>query len=423
MTADSPDPEATETIVQTPRDGQAEKPPEEQTPATLSDGDLQESTELLKPSEPHTVSVPTDHPVEGSLSSSIWQDILENVSKPPSNDELRDLVNNWQSVLRSGKLPTLRFASDTAAPPLQFIAVPESESINRLWFVGDVHGDILGLETAIRYIDTQDPEATICFLGDLFDRGYRHDLVLFRFMQLIDRNPSKVAFVVGNHDEGLYYGHDAQRFSSSVRPSEASDWLNEQPTDSPWRELANVAIQFFERAPRALLLPDGLLVAHGGVPHVDLQNMLNSSDDLEKTEFLEDFVWTRLHETAKKRIPNRSTRGCSLGIKDFDSFCSKLQKLLGRPVRRIIRGHDHLEPRFKQFSRYREHPVLTINTICHRLDSEMPGTFEMPLIVAKYEAGEMPTIHRLCVPRHLLEAIYSRKLDAIQSEGSPNESR
>jgi hypothetical protein len=384
--------------------------------------DLPESIDLPEQSEPLPVEVSEIDPKWGE-SSSVWQKIEEIVSKHPSDDEILSLVQHWESVLSTDRLPMLRFANDVTSSPARFIAVPALESINCLWFIGDVHGDILGLETAIEYITTKDPEPTICFLGDLFDRGYRHGSVLFRFMQLVNDKPGKVAFVVGNHDEGLSYDDDTQTFWSSVRPSEASDWLNEEAMDSPWRKLARIAIPFFERAPRAILLPDGLLVAHGGVPHVDLQEKLNSTSDLENADLLEDFVWTRLHETAKKRIPNRSTRGCSLGIDDFDNFCSRLHNVLGRPVQRMIRGHDHLEFRFAQFPRYRKHPVLTINTMCHRLSSEMPGTFQMPLIIAKYEAGQLPRIHRLRIPRHVLDAIYPKDPGGIEREGSRDESR
>jgi hypothetical protein len=181
--------------------------------------------------------------------------------------------------------------------------------------------------------------------------------------------------------------------------------------DSAWRQLAIIAIGFFREAPRAMLLPDGLLVAHGGVPHVDRHSTFTEMADLEKPSALEDFVWTRLHGTAKKRIPNRSTRGCSLGIEDFNSFCLKLEELSERRVTGMIRGHDHLEKRFGTYPRYHQF-VLTINSMCHRLGSELSGEFAMPLIVAEYEQGRTPTIHRLNVPAQVIEAIYGGNRDA-----------
>jgi hypothetical protein len=46
---------------------------------------------------------------------------------------------------------------------------------------------------------------------------------------------------------------------------------------------------------------------------------------------LQDFVWLRAHPRARKRIPNRTTRGSEFGREDFAAFCD-LATRLGRPV-------------------------------------------------------------------------------------------
>jgi len=143
---------------------------------------------------------------------------------------------------------------------------------------------------------------------------------------------------------------------------------------------------------------------------VDRQKDIHSFADLNQKPVLEDFVWTRLHDSAKRRIPNRTTRGCSLGIHDFDAFCVGIGGILNRPIRGMVRGHDHLEARYQFFEKYRDHPVLTINTICYRQRGEFSGEFHRPAIVAEYKKGSMPMVHRIEVPADLIKRVYADDL-------------
>jgi calcineurin-like phosphoesterase family protein len=338
---------------------------------------------------------------------SYWETIKDSI---PSEDAIRRLTVKVDDMLKASEPKFLAFDEFKESCNDKFIQIAKDQVQRPIWFIGDLHGDWLGLQSALHYIDHLDRQernegSIITFLGDLFDRGSGEDgaKVLFRVLSLIEERPNQIGFIVGNHDEGLDPADD-DKFTSSVDPSEFADWLNSRSKESPWIGLAKVAIKFFECAPRALLLPDGLLVAHGGVPHTDWP--IQSKDDFANPKILEDFVWTRLHENAKTRKPNRTTRGCSLGICDFDLFCETASKVLQRPIRGMLRGHDHYAERYRFFEKYQKHPVLTINTICYRQNGELLGPLARPVVIAKWDCGKMPSVHILTIPPALIERFY-----------------
>ena len=100
-------------------------------------------------------------------------------------------------------------------------------------------------------------------------------------------------------DNGLKL-QDIQAVIADITPLEGAaefiDWLNREE-DKIWSELGRVCIEFFETIPRAVFLPDGLMIAHGGVPHEDCQEKGLSWEMLnEDSDCLQAFVWGRVHE-------------------------------------------------------------------------------------------------------------------------------
>ncbi len=340
-----------------------------------------------------------------------WKEVETAACKEPALDRVRALADRLASFSGDEKPRLLAFDDCRKDQGERFVVVRDGHSTTHFWIVGDLHGDILGLETVLRYVNVQpdNPSHSIVFLGDLFDRGKHGAEVLYRVLSLIVEKPETYGFIVGNHDAGLQYDEGEKCFVSDVHPSEFADWLNATPEDSPWRLLARRAITFFRDAPRALLLPDGLLVAHGGVPHVDVQQYLATPEDFNGEPALTDFAWTRLHYSAKRKIPNRATRGCSLGITDFDAFCDTAERVLHRSVRGLVRGHDHLEKRHRFFEKYEQRPVLTVNTMCCQLEGEMFGEFYRPAVLAFRAPDGMPVVHELKVPEELVRRFYGDK--------------
>ena len=282
---------------------------------------------------------------------------------------------------------------------------PEQDDV---WFFGDIHGDLLGMIAAIKYAkeksDKENKKPLFVFLGDFTDRGPYDYLVLLKLYSLIldEKQRSRICMVVGNHDECLEYNEDLKKFCATVEPAEFTEWLNEKKDNPLWQRLGEVTIEFFKRMPRAIFLPDGLLIAHAGVPHTDLHEKIDGLDKLNDDDCLQDFVWTRAHERAPKRRVNRNTKGCSFGRKDFEAFCAKATEALDQPVERMLRGHDHFIEGYRYYKKYEKKQILTLNTRCIQPDV-MGGPYSECLCVARWESGKLPTVHILKAPKDQLE--------------------
>ena len=344
-----------------------------------------------------------------------WDAIRAAVANPPSGERAERIIARMEERLASGAPLGLAFEEYAAGPGDRAIQVGEEWPLGEVWFIGDLHGDLLALEAALQHIDRSGggPGARIVFLGDLFDDGAHAAQVVLRVFELLLDGPARLTIVTGNHDEALAYADG--RFQSTVLPSDFTDWLNAHADDPLAARLGRLIIHFFARAPRALFFPDGLLVAHGGIPHTDLHEELAQEGNWNDPRVLQDFVWLRAHPRARKRIPNRTTRGSEFGRDDFTAFCEVATRL-GRPVHRMLRGHDHVEERFAVYPAWTANPVLTINTLSHRLPREVFGPYERVPVVAKWVRGELPEVRRLFVPPELIREIYPEPVDAPREE-------
>ena len=294
-----------------------------------------------------------------------------------------------------------------------------------LWFVGDLHGDLLALEAALALIDRESEReghgpARIVLLGDLFDDGGYGLQTLLRVFELMLRCASQVCLVAGNHDEAL--GYNGSRFTATVSPSDFSDFLNENLAHEWIGRAGKLAVRLVAEAPRALFLPDGLLVAHGGFPLRDLHERLAHSGDWNDPQCLIDFVWGRAHPRARKKLPNRSSRGSQFGYEDFAAFCD-LSATLGRPVTHMVRGHDHVEERYEIYPAYARTPVLTTVALSRRLARELYGPFARVPTVARWIRGSLPQVYRLHVPEEHIRRFYPEELAAAEPLISPDGSR
>jgi hypothetical protein len=286
----------------------------------------------------------------------------------------------------------------------------------KVWFLGDIHGDLLALDSAIDYIDSVCPDATIVFLGDLFDdEGFGYEVVL-RVFQLVAERPGRIGYIVGNHDVSLNCSDGAPAtFSSSVSPSDFADFLNAHREDPVACGIGLFAIRFFRFAPRAIFLPDGLVVVHGGVPLGIRFPSIAVPTDLERAECLQDFVWTRAHERARKKIPNPTSKTSEFGFEDFSAFCNHVSTTLGIPANRMVRGHDHFEACHSIYERWTRNQCLTVNTLSRRLPRDPFGPFERTPCVARWHSAEPLEIHQLVLPAFLIQAFYGKQPSAADS--------
>lgn len=351
-----------------------------------------------------------------------WATIRGVVNPAMIRARMRGIVESIEVSLDSVGGPGMLFDSDrqdASDRAIRVSAIPTTP----LWFIGDLHGDLLALESTLALIASEaghPPEHNprIVFLGDLFDdEGFGLETLL-RVFELIIKSPQSVCLIKGNHDEALSY--DGVRFASTVEPAEFSEFLNANLAHEWIERTGKLAVRIFAQAPCALFFPDGLLVAHGGFPLLDLHPQLLSTGNWNDPACLSDFVWTRAHPTARKKLPNRYSRGSQFGYEDFEAFCS-VSKALGRPITHMVRGHDHVENRYAIFPAYQKRPVLTTVALARRLRRERFGSYERVPTVARFVEGTTPQVYRLHIPASVIREVYPEADDLSDQDEETSE--
>ena len=340
-----------------------------------------------------------------------WAAIRDAVVASGVRARMRDTVERMEMLLDRDRGPGLLFDADRAGADDRVIRVAALTDDAPLWFIGDLHGDLLALEAALALVRREASDgspARLVFLGDLFDDGGYGLEVLLRVFELILDSPATICFLAGNHDEAL--GYTGAKFTASVSPSDFSDFLNAHLAHEWITRAGKLAVRLAASAPRALFLPDGLLVTHGGFPLVDLHDMLRETRDWNDPRCLMDFTWTRAHPRARKKLPNRSSRGTQFGHEDFAAFCT-LATELERPVSHMVRGHDHADERFEIYPAYAAHPVLTTVALSRRLPRELFGPHVRVPTVARWIEGALPQVHRLLVPDAIVRELFPEELE------------
>lgn len=276
---------------------------------------------------------------------------------------------------------------------------------SELWIVGDLHADVLALANIIAFAESRtapDRPPHYLFLGDFVDRGvHDHELLLLLF-GLLKQHPERVCVVPGNHDVDLQYDEAAGRFKVTIEPAEYCAELNAAlargaPEDRERITLARAFIRFCADRPRAVFLPDGTLVAHGGFPHTDAQKELTNLASLCAPRCLDDFLWARIAETARVKRPNRGSRGHEFGYDTLAQFARVAAEKLQLPVQRFVRGHDHVPDRWQDYPEYADSgvPVLTLNAMGRALDGDPPrrdGKRHPFPAVGRYVAHQLPEV-------------------------------
>jgi len=397
-------------------------------PALPSCSELAEPTPLLADAnDPAPASSTSEHPVPAILPvvevrELDWQAIRKAVDAQAIRARMRGAVEQLEALLDRAGGPGMMFDSDRANDADRVIRVSSLDDTSPLWIIGDLHGDLLALESALAQIRSCAPADSapprIIFLGDFIDdEGYAIEL-LVRVFELIVEAPQRICVIAGNHDEALSY--DGQRFATTVQPSDFADFLNANIAHEWIERAGKLALRLTAHAARALFFPDGLLVAHGGFPLGDLHPALIETGDWNDPKCLTDFVWSRAHPKARKKMPNRFSRGSQFGYQDFADFCA-LSAQLGRPVTHMARGHDHVDERYAIYPAYHKHPVLTTVALSRRLPREGYGPYERTPTLARVVSASLPQVYQLFPPAELVAEIYPQPEQLAADESAAEE--
>jgi hypothetical protein len=382
-----------------------EDAPDGSRPLALAQPPADAVAPTLSPSGPD-VRVPATLPVV-EVRELDWQAIQEAADAQAIRARMHVAVARMEALLDRAGGPGMLFDADRADEADRAVRVTAPGDASPLWIIGDLHGDLLALEAALAQIRQHAQPAgappRIVFLGDFIDdEGFGLE-VLLRVFELIVEAPHRVCVIAGNHDEALSY--DGKRFASNVSPSDFADFLNANLAHEWIERAGKLALRLTAHAPRALFFPDGLLVSHGGFPLVDLHAALAETGNWNDPSCLSDFVWSRAHPKARRKLPNRFSRGSQFGYEDFADFCALCARL-GRPVTHMVRGHDHVDERYAIYPAYRAHPVLTTVALSRRLNREQFGTYERTPTLARVVEASLPQVYQLFIPAELIEAVF-----------------
>jgi hypothetical protein len=321
--------------------------------------------------------------------------------KQINSQSLEDLTLSM--LAEPDKIPLIAYGKKEVA----VIPINEYSNPNDWYVIGDLHGDFFAFSNQLHWIKTNNPNFKLIFLGDLIDRGPHPLEVLKLMLQTIHDYPNRVLWIAGNHDEAIYL-NDKGEFSSSVLPAEFTDTLNQKDDHTEIRQRFGVGfIEISNRLPRAAVFPDGLLVTHGGFPLTDLQSLLTPEDTIEQkiawlnsSESLQDFTWTRITDWPKK-IPNRTTKGCSYGFKDFAAFCESSKGLFNSPIERLLTGHEHPSGGYDKHVTWVDHPAITLKGFGFYSDYDQPQAYatkyDKELVIGQLFPNQMPEVIKIPV--------------------------
>lgn len=274
-----------------------------------------------------------------------------------------------------------------------------SDEAAKPWFIiGDLHGDFVAWHHLFERIQNE-PDFRVLFLGDLVDRGPHSLECVAALFEAILKYPNQFLWIMGNHDEALSLDEATGNFLTSVEPA---DFLEELKRPTAWAtqeqldRWGKLFIKVAQRLPRAVVFPDGLLATHGGVPLHDHWDRLKSNEAFHTEQCLRDFTWTRAANKPRSLFDlDRRRRGSSdfqYGFKDMDDFCARCGGLFNAQIKRVVRGHDHVEHGVDKPSGFVKTPLLTINGFGFHYLTNDPMNYRAKLALGLYRNGETPTI-------------------------------
>jgi hypothetical protein len=139
---------------------------------------------------------------------------------------------------------------------------------------------------------------------------------------------------------------------------------------------------------------------------------------LNSPECLQDFTWTRINKN-RKRLPNRTTKGCSYGYTDFEAFCALKPDLF--PVKRMVTGHEHPTSGWEVMESYQTNPAVTMTGFGFDATLEAPFKFynyKHKLIAGRYRLNELPEAIEIEYCEGELRQLYPLPEVSLKSSGT-----
>ena len=258
----------------------------------------------------------------------------------------RDEIQNLVDFLKHGSVKMAFGYEIGKSDPLHVVKEASLFAGREIWFIGDVHGDVFAFRSAIAFINSNAKLKPIyVLLGDIFDRNDFSLNVVLDVLRLLRDNPDSVFMIAGNHDDGLSWNENSQRFESTVTPQQFTEYLN-AVDDSLIGSLMSEFIKVIKLLPLGLVLPNGLLATHGGVPSRPDRSVKNVWEGLSPQQ-IKTLIAERRSEFQRNRFVGELSAGSKISPEfswvEIINFSHAVESAYGVVIRSMLRGHDHCD--------------------------------------------------------------------------------
>jgi len=249
---------------------------------------------------------------------------------------------NLKNVL---SIPELRKQSPSQPLKLgKIIYLPIKEN-DCFYVLGDIHGDINTLRTfleKIHFVRNRNENIKIILLGDYIDRGL-HGLNILLVILFLKKHFHKQVFLLqGNHE---VWKDEKEKLTSTATGDNLflEFWQNHFHYET-LKEIKN----FFDALPAMLILSNGIILVHGGIPRPREENnelnynYLKSLNNLNDNSTLLEMLWSRPEEK-EDVIITYGSHDFSFAKKQYEAFINRIKGKL------MIRAHDPFLPGYQAF--------------------------------------------------------------------------
>ncbi len=264
---------------------------------------------------------------------SILDTAIESLEKfPPINE---DVFNNAQKIEDVKEKTPFRKGS------IYFMPANENDIF---YVIGDLHGDLNSFKTFfenVQFLKNPEKNVKIIFLGDYIDRGlYGINILLCIIFLKINFN-EQIIMLRGNHE--MWKEEDGQIYSTAKGDNMFLEFWKDYFGMDTLRKIKD----FFDKLPVILIISNGLIFVHGGIPRPQVSengnwdyNFLKNLNALNSPQTLEEILWSRPEEKDDVIITFGSP-DFSFAKRHFNLFMEKI----GGKI--MIRAHDAVG--FKEF--------------------------------------------------------------------------
>jgi len=225
-----------------------------------------------------------------------------------------------------------------------------------LYLAGDIHGDSNVFRAIIektQFLDSRitRENITLVFLGDYIDRGLFGLNVLLGILYLKINFPENVMLLRGNHED--WHEENGEIASTVEGDNMFLDFW--RPYFSP--DIIREIKTFFDLLPVILILSNGILLVHGGIPRPEIKYGSYSYDHISELSKLNDeslireMLWSRPDDNKDDVIITYGSPDFSFARKQFEAFIEKIQAKI------MIRAHD---PVLDGYSKYFDGKLITV---------------------------------------------------------------